>query len=224
MTKRIVATFVALVALAAAAGADWLVTKEGARVETDGPWKVKGSIVVFTLPNGTLSSIRLSEVDLDKSAAATYEAKNPPPPAEDEAEEEREVEPVLDVTDKDIRRAAPLSAAAGNAGEAASGEQGSATINEPFELLSWSQEPRGDGIEVRGTVVYRGAEELVERLNMIVSLETSDGARFASTSAALTSPVLRSGAGTTFRAVFPNVEVEDYRIAIEVESAQSRRP
>ncbi len=63
-----------LVLLAPAVAADWLVTQEGARVETKGPWKVKGRTVVFTSSKGRLSSMRLAEVDLDASAAATEEA------------------------------------------------------------------------------------------------------------------------------------------------------
>lgn len=50
---------------------DVLVTREGARVETRGAWEVKGRQVVFELPNGALSSLRLSEIDLDASRAAT---------------------------------------------------------------------------------------------------------------------------------------------------------
>src|SRR5262245_62955767 len=67
----------ALLALAAAApaAADWLVPRQGnGRVETKGPWQVKGKLVVFTLPDGKLSSLRLSEVDLDASGRATDEA------------------------------------------------------------------------------------------------------------------------------------------------------
>jgi hypothetical protein len=60
--------------MAAGARADWLVTKAGERIETEGSWQVKGRMVVFTPPNGALSSLRLSEVDLDASAAATEEA------------------------------------------------------------------------------------------------------------------------------------------------------
>ncbi len=75
--------------MAAAVHADWLVTRAGERIETRGGWEVKGRMVVFTQPSGTLSSIRLSEVDLDASAAATAEAAAsaarpaapaPPPP------------------------------------------------------------------------------------------------------------------------------------------------
>ncbi len=54
--------------------ADWLVTRAGERVETQGGWEVKGRMVVFTQPTGTLSSLRLSEVDLDASNEATADA------------------------------------------------------------------------------------------------------------------------------------------------------
>ncbi len=57
-----------------AARADWLVTRAGDRIETDGGWEVRGRMVVFTRPDGVLSSLRLSEIDLDASAAATAEA------------------------------------------------------------------------------------------------------------------------------------------------------
>ena len=56
------------------AAADWLVMEDGSRVETRGPWSVEGRQVLFTLPNGTLSALRASEVDLPASEALT-EAK-----------------------------------------------------------------------------------------------------------------------------------------------------
>ncbi len=59
---------------AATASADWLVTRAGERVETEGGWQVKGRMVVFTQPGGKLSSLRLSEVDLDASREATARA------------------------------------------------------------------------------------------------------------------------------------------------------
>ncbi|KAB2962235.1 MAG: hypothetical protein F9K16_09660, partial [Thermoanaerobaculia bacterium] len=64
----------ALVAAAGPAAADWLVMKDGSRLETRGAWKVDGRRVVFNLPNGTLSAIRADEIDLDASAAATARA------------------------------------------------------------------------------------------------------------------------------------------------------
>lgn len=70
----------AAIALAAPAAADWLVLDDGSRVETRGPWEVRGAVVVFTSPAGTLSSLRATEVDLDASERATEEALRPPEP------------------------------------------------------------------------------------------------------------------------------------------------
>ncbi|MEM7353904.1 MAG: glutaredoxin domain-containing protein [Acidobacteriota bacterium] len=57
------------------AGADWLVTSSGDTVETQGPWKVKGRMLVFTDTQGALRSMRLSEIDLEASQAATAKAE-----------------------------------------------------------------------------------------------------------------------------------------------------
>jgi glutaredoxin len=80
------------------AAADWLVTRDGHRIETDGPWKVKGRMVVYTDTRGTLSSLRLDELDLEASEAAGEEPESPPPAVE-QAEERA---PVLVLTNEDI--------------------------------------------------------------------------------------------------------------------------
>lgn len=223
---RLTALALSLSLAAAPAAADWLVMKDGGRVETRGEWKVKGQIVLFTLPNGTLSSIRLSEVDLDESAKATYEAENPP--AEEkgkEPEEEAPKEAVIEITDDDIkrapvRRAAGEDGAAGEAGPAANKED--VEINEPFELLTWNVSPSARGLEMTGTLAYRGEEPIVEGLNVIVRLRTPDGFTLSETSASLRTRMLRTGAATSFRAVFTEVDAEDYRVAVEVESREGR--
>ena len=111
---------IALVAFSAApVAADWLVTQEGDRIETDGPWKVDGRRVVFTLPNGSLSMMRLSEVDLPASEAATADALRPPEPVEAEPEVEERPEPVLVLTNDDIGEGEGAPAAAVTEGEAA---------------------------------------------------------------------------------------------------------
>ena len=56
--------------------ADILVTRDGQRIETDGPWEVKGRQIVFTTASGVLSAVRLSEIDLEASELATH----PPEP------------------------------------------------------------------------------------------------------------------------------------------------
>ncbi len=74
VTAKVLCWIAAGVLCAAGVGADWLVTRAGERIETEGGWQVKGRMVVFTRPGGTLSSLRLSEVDLDASREATANA------------------------------------------------------------------------------------------------------------------------------------------------------
>ena len=101
-TVSALAVLAALSALAVTgtARADWLVTRDGARLETKGPWKVDGRRVLFTLPNGALSTIRTDEVDLDQSALVTTQAKEAQ--AAPAAIALPKKEPVLRLTEKDI--------------------------------------------------------------------------------------------------------------------------
>lgn len=102
---------VALVA-PAAVSADVLVMRDGSRVETEGTWETRGRLIRFTLPNGTLGSVRADEVDLEASEEATRvaaeeaarEASTTGEEAEARAPREKP-EPVLVLTDKDIARA-----------------------------------------------------------------------------------------------------------------------
>ncbi len=96
--------------VAAPAAGDWLVLRDGSRLETDGPWKVKGRQVVFTRPGGTLAALRLADVDLEASAEATEAsqaaAAAPPPPAEPApaaSATTRRRKSVLVLTDDDLR-------------------------------------------------------------------------------------------------------------------------
>ncbi len=96
---------------AAPAAGDWLVTAEGTAIETDGPWKVKGRLVVFTDAQGTLRSLRRDEIDLEASEARTAgaepEALEAPAAADTEEPRERtERRPVLVLTNDDVARAA----------------------------------------------------------------------------------------------------------------------
>jgi glutaredoxin len=93
-----------LLALAAAAGADVLVLRDGARVESRGAWQEKGRQVVFTDAGGKLCSLRLADVDLDASRAATAAAARPAAPAPPAAPtvDERPVVLALDADDLGI--------------------------------------------------------------------------------------------------------------------------
>ena len=104
---RVLIALFPLVTLAAAsaARAEVLVTTSGERVETRGPWRVAGRQVIFTSTGGTLSALRLSEVDLEASEQASRGTERPAPsPPLTEAPPRARPEPVLTVTDADIKR------------------------------------------------------------------------------------------------------------------------
>src|ERR1700720_2168150 len=113
-------TVIALAACAAALAlllgpsplhADWIVTRQGERFEIRGTWQLKGKLLVFTLPNGTLSSMRADRVDIDASKQATAQAKQQaaaPPPA---AKVEPKRKSVIVLTDKDFKKPLPDPAA-----------------------------------------------------------------------------------------------------------------
>lgn len=75
--KTLLAASAVLLTLGPIAWADVLVTLEGEAIETTGPWKVKGRQIVFTSLTGVLSSMRLSEIDLEASNQATRKANEP---------------------------------------------------------------------------------------------------------------------------------------------------
>lgn len=93
--------------LASPAAADWLVTPTGETIETHGPWKVTGRIVVYQDVRGKLSALPLDEVDLDASRTVT-EAGGPASAesaAEPSTSDERQRRSVLVLTNDDVPRA-----------------------------------------------------------------------------------------------------------------------
>lgn len=99
-TRIVICLLLCSLGIATSVHADWLVTQEGKQVQTKGPWEVRRNMVVFTLPNGTLSSMRLSEVDLEKSKELTLRAAQPK--VEEEAEPEATKPSVLVLTNRDV--------------------------------------------------------------------------------------------------------------------------
>lgn len=91
---------VALVVLGAPAGAEWLVLRDGVRLEIRGELRVETRRVVFTLRDGTLSTLPLAEVDLDATLAAN---RPPAAPATSQAASARE--PIARFTDADFAHA-----------------------------------------------------------------------------------------------------------------------
>lgn len=209
----------AVAGLTPPAAGDRLVTRDGAEIETRGPWRVEGKLVIFHLPNGTLSSLRVSEVDLDASAEASRRdgppaaaATAPPPP------------PVLVLTDRDVKRAAPPPAAATGDDEAGTGEPpGPATGDdrgtggappadrpliapaEGLAVLSWETRDGGllGGIELTGTVINRSDALVIDTVLKVRIPEA--GGETREVEAFLDNPTLGPGRQTRFRVPLPDV-------------------
>lgn len=211
-----------LVAAAAALGtvlavpgplaADWIVTRDGARIETKGKWRVEGAKVVFDLPNGTMGVLRKTEIDLDASAAASAAAKPAPAGVQPEKAPGQlrdpraprdGKKPVLVLTDKDVGKGpapdTPDPAQVGASPTPAASPGSSVVVVE-----SWRQEmTQNGGIEVSGQLRNSGADVAG---NITVEVEAIDENGKAHTAAGfLDKTSLVRDARTTFRALFPDL-------------------
>jgi hypothetical protein len=207
------------------AAADWLVTREGARVETHGPWQVKGKLVVFTAADGTLSSLRASLVDLDASQRATADKQKM---VEEDivAKPAERKRPMRSLTDKDFphsgadRPAEPGKAEGKGDGkgdiksdvktEGAKGAKSETTINKgkssPVVVGSWQKVERDqkDGIELFGELKNESGD-IASQVVLTVTLVDETGGVLATGEAILTASSIEPHSATNFRAVFPSV-------------------
>ena len=78
-----------VLAWVASASADWVVMKDGTRIETKGPWTLRGRMVQFKSRDGRLQALPLAEVDLAASQSAT--GPDPNRPAREVVTEGRQV-------------------------------------------------------------------------------------------------------------------------------------
>ena len=58
------------------AHADWLTTRDGQRIDTQGPWRLKGKAVQFVHTDGRVDQLPLSYIDLEASQRSA-EAEEP---------------------------------------------------------------------------------------------------------------------------------------------------
>jgi hypothetical protein len=189
---------------AAPARADWLVTNDGGRVETQGPWKVDGKRIVFTQKDGTLSSLRLTEVDLDASKQATTAMAEEAAAAK--ASAATEAAPVRkstrSFTDKDFARqpAAPKDDAKDGDAKPAPDSPG------PVKVVDWKKNYNQEthALEITGSV-RNGGPDLAVAVSVNVRLFNPRGEQFAAQPASLDTRALHPGQNTAFTAVFPDV-------------------
>jgi hypothetical protein len=199
--------------LAGPAGADWLVTKEGGRLETQGPWKIKGKLVIFTQADGTLGSLRLPEVDLEASANATFdemEDRDLPPPPPAPAPKKKSIR---SLTDADFAKPEPVPP--GEEGqEAADGTRRPVKAEAKpagrpegrVSVANWQRLDRAekDGLEITGTLRNDGGD-IATGLGVTVRLFDEQGTLVATGEGVPTTNSIKPQGVVNFRAAFPGV-------------------
>lgn len=194
-----------VVVVAAPLRADWLVTVDGDEIQTEGPWRVDGSRVVFTLPGGSLAALPATEVDLAASEARTHPSPSP------EAPRPAAAPPVTPsrwvITDDDVARAISpdVPAVADEEGEgdgapAARGVQG-------LTVSSWEDVDADDldgGIALRG-MVQNATDAFATSVTVQTMLYDADGNLIERRSATPVESALEPGASSEFRVDFPDV-------------------
>jgi hypothetical protein len=178
------------------ARADWLVTRDGGRVETKGTWQIKGKLVVFTrAADDALASLRAAEVDLDASAKATADAKvkaeAPPPP-------EPAHKKIAVLTDKDFHKPSP--------GDADTPEKGAPEKSGPLAVSTWKKvdNPSGEGLSIEGQI-HNTTRELMINASVDVQLFNEAGERVGTAQGLLSATSIQPDGTTSFRANFPGV-------------------
>lgn len=205
-TPATIATVTALLLFAGSpVAADWLVTREGGRVETRGAWKVKGKLVVFTGKDGSLASLRLAEVDLEASEQATQDAlaaqvkkENPPEPPRRKS--------VRVVTDADVAHVDPATLKKDEAGEADAETAEKPAPGNSVVVRTWERRelPDREGIEVVGELRNNGSE-IATQLRVTVTLFDEVKEILGMEDALMSATVLKPGGTQPFRAVFQGV-------------------
>lgn len=208
MRLRSATAAIVLAALAAApAAADWLVLADGSRIETRGPWEVRGGLVVFTLPNGTLSSLRGTEVDLEASRSATEAALRPPEPPPPAAPKPK-AKVVL--TEADLppvtRPAEEETAAADGEKPTAIGGSAPAGQDERVRIVDWNAATPDDfdGTVITGRLRNVG-DHLLTQVMMEVNVYNAGGVLIGRTSAQIEPGPVAPDRVVGFEARFPNL-------------------
>lgn len=194
-----------LLSFGSAASADWLVTNEGAAVETRGPWEVQGRMVVFTNPSGVLSSLPLSEVNLAASEVHTDEAERAATSTHEvEAPVKRQA--VMVLTDADVRhvaRNAPVDDEIEGDGETSTAAPAPRDTGSSLAVTDWEESFNVDenSVEVAGSVRNSGRNPATS-ISLSVLLYSDSGTLLGKREARLVKAALNPGESTGFVASF----------------------
>jgi hypothetical protein len=216
---------------ASAAFADVLVTRDGARIETSGPWEVRGRLVVFSRADGSLASLRLDEVDVERSRQATEQTAHPPATeasGEDAAEGaagsgSQEVR--IQLTDADFTTVSRPPEDGGEGAEEGSGERGRKALN-ALSVTSWeeSESAEAEGVQLTGSFKNDGSA-IAAGIALTVGLYDEAGDLLRESRARLSQPSLAPGEVGNFRVVFSGLYAfSEARFAFESSPVRIQAP
>ncbi len=203
------AVVLSVVSIPSPIAADWLVNQDGDRIETTGPWQVKRSLILFTRPNGTLASVRLSEIDLEASRQATAEAIRVTRGGPGSVDSPTQPTPrsVRVIDHRSVKAAVEVEDNASDAAPADDPPNAAPTVPpSPVEVVFWEEliPPSADGITIAGTL-RNTSPQLVTDVRVEVSLFEAEGSEVGRARAFVGTTSLAAQSTTTFRALFPNV-------------------
>ena len=231
--RRVASAAGLVLAALAAAGtlrADWLLMKDGSRLEIRGGWEVRGQQVVVTLTNGTLAAVRLDKVDLDGSARITAEARAPqaaPTPVTPRR-------PAVTLTNDDLpptsRAPLPAAAASPSAPGAVPAAPAPTAITavdsgSGLEVTTWSQryEPETERTTLSGTVRNPG-DTLAYDAAVVVSTFDADGLLLTRSPATLDARGIGAGESATFRVHYPGaITIGDAKFELAAKRVATRQ-
>jgi hypothetical protein len=206
------AASIVLVLAGSVASADVVVLKGGAVINLKKPPEVRGNTVLLTRTDGTVLSVRATEIDRGATAAARS-AAGPPPPAPTPvpaatlagaARATREVPKArVKISDANVSHHEAAAQAAGEAaaGETAPGVDPSAGAGR-VEVAEYTQEKSGDALVVRGSLKNPGATAATG-VRMPVTAIDSKGQAIASADAGLSAAAIEPSRTVAFSVTIP---------------------
>lgn len=189
--------FGSLAFMASGAAADWLVTSDGSKVEIEGPYEVKGKLVVFTLPGGTLGSMPASAVDLESSRALNEQASAKQKPVE----EAPKAKAAMVLTDADVGH--PNLAVSDSLDEGEPPGADSVPVAVALQVTGWQEsvDLSRNSISINGTL-RNPTENPATSIELGVELFDEEGELLERSTARLERGFLNPGNTTRFEAIF----------------------
>jgi len=183
------------------AEADWLVMNDGSRIETTGPWEIRGRMLLFHDSAGKLSSVRASDVHLEASEQLTEAAKRQRETAARPAKPVQR-KSVLRLTDDDVSHVDPTVAPQTNS----EGAEAAPSNESGLAVSSWDRDfdDETGGVLIRGSL-RNGEAVQVRSVSLYVVLRSDNNTMVGRSRARLDRPFLKPGEETSFIATFPGI-------------------